>query len=316
MRSVRMVLCGIALLAALRADDIFGRVRSVLTASGEGDRAAAELASNHYVQVIDVLARAKPSTSAEQAELFSVEGAVEFLAGNMREASQDFLKASDLAPLRDGDRFTLAMALIRLGDSKRSAAILTELAEKNPQYAIYPYWLGKIYYDQRRYPEAVAQLQKSVQLDSTSARVWDSLGLAFDMQGNLDQALSALQTGANLNRAAAHPSAWPPHDLGFLLLRLERFMEADVALRESLRYDPHFAQAHYHLARTLEKEGKDTEAITEYTSALSTDSASPDACYSLASLYKKLHRDQEASAMFAEYRKRKELVAPSESEPR
>jgi hypothetical protein len=33
---------------------------------------------------------------------------------------------------------------------------------------------------------------------------------------------------------------------------------------------------------------------------------STDACYSLATLYRKLHRDADATAMFAEYQKRKQ----------
>jgi TolA-binding protein len=77
-------------------------------------------------------------------------------------------------------------------------------------------------------------------------------------------------------------------------------------LRESLRYDSSFTQAHYHLGRTLEKEGNPTEAIDEYLAAVSSDPEASDACYSLAMLYRKLHRDAEADAMFAELKRRKQ----------
>jgi len=92
------------------------------------------------------------------------------------------------------------------------------------------------------------------------------------------------------------------------LLRMGKSKDAERELRESLRYDPKLAQAHYHLGRVLEKEGRETEAIDEYLSAVSGDTGSPDACYSLAMLYRKLHRDTEANAMFAEFKRRKQAL--------
>jgi tetratricopeptide (TPR) repeat protein len=59
------------------------------------------------------------------------------------------------------------------------------------------------------------------------------------------------------------------------------------------------------LGRVLEKEGRQSEAITEYRSAVTGDTQAADACYSLAMLYRKLHREAEAQAMFAEFRRRK-----------
>jgi tetratricopeptide (TPR) repeat protein len=93
------------------------------------------------------------------------------------------------------------------------------------------------------------------------------------------------------------------------LLRLEKPEEAEQALRESLQYDSGFARAHYHLARVLEKQGRDTEAIGEYRSAISSDSSIAEPCYSLGLLYKRLNRTVEAEAAFAEYKKRRALTA-------
>ena len=93
---------------------------------------------------------------------------------------------------------------------------------------------------------------------------------------------------------------------------MEKPKEAEAALRESLQYDPKLAQAHYHLARSLEKQGKETEAVEEYVTAVSGDPAASDACYSLGMLYRKLHREADANAMFAEYKRRKETIGSSE----
>lgn len=312
-RALQIVFCITALTTALaQSDDIFERVRRALAASGEAEQASTALANKNFVRVEEMLVRSKASSDAERAELLSLQGAVRFLDGKMSAAVEAFTKAAELAPLNDNDSFTLAMAFVNLGDDTHARSVMGGLAEKHPERAIYLYWLGRLDYDQRRYKEAVEKLERAAQLDAKSARVWDSLGLAFDMQGQLGQARIAFERAASLNREQARPSPWPPHDLGYLLLRMDKPEDAERALRESLRYDPKLAQAHYHLGRTLEKEGKETEAIGEYVTAVSGDAAASDACYSLGMLYRKLHRDVEANAMFAEYKRRKQAVASTE----
>lgn len=309
MFAVRVVLCVLApAIAMTQTGDIFQRLRSALAGSAKRDLAAAELAKKNYSAVEEMLAEVRASGRAESAELLSVQGAVAFLSGNMSVAVADFQKAAALAPLTEGDTFTLAMALVDLGDDTQARGLLTALARKYPERSIYIYWLGRLDYDQRRYEAAVEKLEKATELDPKSARAWDSLGLAFDMQGRLEPAVAAFQTAASLNREQAHPSPWPPHNLGFLLLRMDQPKEAETALRESLRYDSKLAQSRYYLARALEKEGRYTEAVDEYVSAVSGDTTSPEACYSLAMLYRKMHRDSEADAMLAEYKRRKQLV--------
>ncbi len=307
MLAVRVMLCMLWAMAALaQSEDIFERLRQALAPTGQGEIAATALAKKNFAQVESILAAATASDNARRAELLSLRGGVEFLDGKMDAAAAAFGEASRLAPLNDRDNFTLAMALVKLGDDARARAVLAGLAKSHPDSAIYLYWQGRLDYDQRRYEEAVEKLDRATKLDPLSARAWDSLGLAFDMQGRAEQARGAFEKAAGLNRAEAHPSPWPPHDLGSLLLRMDQVKEAEVALRESLRYDPNLSQAHYHLGRALEKEARDTEAIDEYVRAVSLDTTSPDACYSLAMLYRKLHRDTDAETMFSEYKKRRQ----------
>jgi tetratricopeptide (TPR) repeat protein len=175
--------------------------------------------------------------------------------------------------------------------------------------------LGRLDYNLRRYPEAVTKLQKALELAPQSARGWDSLGLAFDMQGQLEQAYGAFTKAAALNRGLPQPSAWPPHDLGYLCLRMNKLKQAENSLREALRYDQKLAVAHYHLARVLEGEAQEHEAVAEYKAAISEDSFSTDACYSLAMLYRRLHQEDEAAAMFTEYKRRKEALPEAALQP-
>ncbi len=305
MGAVRLAFFLLLVLAVTgESQDIFERLRRSLGPAGES--AAQALAAKDFSKVDQVLAQAKASDDAQRAELLSLQGAVDFLEGKMAPAVTAFRQAAAMAPLTEPDTFTLAMALVKLGHDAEARAALVKLSDKRPDNAIYIYWLGRLDYDQRRYEEAVAKFEKATKLDPQSARAWDSLGLAFDMQGQSEQARAAFQRAVELNRNQEHPSPWPPHDLGYLLLRTDQVKDAEAVLRESLRYDPNFAQAHYHLGRVLEKEDRDIDAIDEYKRAVSLEATSPDACYSLAMLYRKLHRNTEAEAMFAEYRKRRQ----------
>jgi tetratricopeptide (TPR) repeat protein len=295
----------IATTALAQMGGIAERLRQALDPSGRAEAGVHAFETGNLAEVERLLSESAAQNPSARPDLLALEGAIAFLRGDMTASAARFREASRVRPLNDSDSFTLAMAEVRLGNDDRARSLLSGLSRKQPDRALYLYWLGRLDYNQRRYPEAVQKLTRATELEPASARIWDSLGLAFDMQGQNDQALRSLQKAAALNRAQPHPSPWPPHDLGSLLLRTDKPQEAESALRESLRYDPGFAQAHYHLGRTLDKESRNADAIEEYSAAASEDKTAPEPCYSLAMLYRKLGRDREAEAMFAEYRSRK-----------
>jgi tetratricopeptide (TPR) repeat protein len=290
----------VSLLLHAQTLDIYQRVKQTL-----GDAAEAELRAKSFSRVEERLTAVKPANGDQRAELLALSGAVAFLEGKMAQAAADFRESEKIRPAKEGDRFTFAMALVRLGDEGEARGVLSNLAREHANTAIYWYWLGRLDYDQRRYSEAVENLERAVKLDPKAARGWDSLGLAWDMQGQMELAREQFEKAVSLNRLQTAPSPWPPHNLGYLLLRMGEPAKAEEALRESLRYDAKLARTHYYLARTLEKEERASEAIPEYQAAVAGDAKSADSCYSLAMLYRKLHRETEANAMFEEFRRRK-----------
>ncbi len=309
MISARLVfLVVVTTIARAQNSDIFERLRQALASSGQGEQAARALEAKDFAEVESILAKSKSNSRREQAELLSLRAAVEFLDGEMSDSAATFQEASRLAPLRDGDAFTWAMALVKLGDDRQARALLVSLSAKYPERSMYPYWLGRLDYDQRRYKEAVDKLEEAAQLDPRSPRIWDSLGLALDMQGEMERAREEFEKAVVLNRTLPQPSPWPPQDLGYLLLRMDKLQDAEANLREAIRYDAQLSEAHYHLGRVLEKEGRNPEAIEEYSRAITLDKTSAEPCYSLASLYRKLQRNPEAAAMFSEYKTRKDAT--------
>lgn len=301
------LLLGPVALPAQKPDSLLERIRNSQLPAEQREELARSFTAKDYTHMADILGRqaAAADTPASGAELRALAGAVEFLHGQMDRAALAFRQSDSMAPLGDPDRFTWAMTLVNLGDAKAAREQLARLHESHPDRPLYIYWLARIDYDQRLYSEAAAKLKRVIGLDPASARAYNSLGLALDMLGQPEEAREAFLKAVELNRKLAAPSCWPPHDLGALLLRLQQLKEAENALREALRYDPKFTMAHYHLGRTLEAEGRDSEAIDEYRAATSHDPVVVEALYSLGLLCRRHDRGAEAEAAFAEYKRRK-----------
>jgi tetratricopeptide (TPR) repeat protein len=241
------------------------------------------------------------------AALCALLGALEFLDTRMKQAVQGFRQADALSPLDDSDRFTLAMALIELGDDKAARAELTRLYESHPKQPVYLYWLARLDYGQRLFEQASEKFKRVVGLDPSSARGYDNLGLTYDMLGRNEEALTAFAKATDLNRKLSKPSPWPPDNMGYFQFRQQQYDAAEANLREALKYDPKFGPAHYHLGRVLEIKNLNDEAIEEYKAAAALDSKLAEPLYSLGVLYRKRGQDAESGAALDEYRKRKAL---------
>jgi tetratricopeptide (TPR) repeat protein len=294
-------------LLSQQPDNLLERIRNSHLRPERRQALAVSFSAKDLARVEEILDReaAAAGRSPLAAELHALAGAVEFLYGRMGRAAQAFSQADRLAPLGDPDRFTWAMALVNLGDGKGAREQLTRLAASHLDAPLYIYWLARIDYDQRRYDDAIEKLNRVIRLEPSSARAYDNLGLALDMSGRPEEARDVFLKAVELNRKLPDPSPWPPHNLGYLLVRLLEFKDAEKALRESLKYDPRFATAHYHLGRALEGDGRDSEAIDEYRVAISLDPTAVEALYSLGLLYRRHDRPAEADAAFAQYKKLK-----------
>ncbi len=263
-------------------------------------------------QALSVPAAVAPERAAA---IQSLLGALEFVGGRISQSIEAFRRADALHPLEQRDRFTYAMAYASDGDEKNARAQLERLLEQHPDHPLYLYWLARIDYYDRRYERAVAKLKKVVELDPASARAWDNLGLAYDMMGQSAEAQGAFQKAVELNRKLPSPSAWPPLNYGSLLLRMEKLPDAEASLREALRLDPQLAEAHYSLGKVLERTGKDAEAIVELRTAARLAPAMADPEYALGQLYRRLGKTEEASAAFAEFKKRRERESAAPAAP-
>jgi tetratricopeptide (TPR) repeat protein len=201
-------------------------------------------------------------------------------------------KAEALKPLNESDRFTLAMAYVVIGHPDWARPELEKLAQLSPRNPLYPYWQGRLDYDRQDLVAAADQFQKVISLDADFMKAYDNLGLCFEGVGKYDEAIEQYRRAVQLNREHNLNSAWPSLDLGALLIKLDRLDEAQPLLRESVRLNPNFAQAHYQLGVLMEKHNEVTPAVEELNRAAVLDEADPQPHYVLARVYKRAGNEE------------------------
>lgn len=238
-------------------------------------------------------------------ELLRFLASVFFLDAKYLNTAVALKKAEAIEPLDNPSRFTLALAYIILNHRDWARPELEQLARSDPQTALYPYWLGRIDYDMMQFAAAVSNFTRALQLDPEYMKAYDNLGLCYEALGKYDEAIKTYQEAIRRNNLRASPSPWPPLNLGALLIKLQRLDEAEPLLRESLRYDPLFPQAHYQLGLLLEKQKKDGAAVEELRQAATLKPDYADPHYVLGRIYQRQGDTKNAEAAWATFQKLK-----------
>lgn len=250
------------------------------------------------------------SRNPKSPELLTLLGGIFFIDGKYPNSVVAIKKAEKLAPLDDATRFTLAMGYVVLKRMEWARPELGKLAQRNPKNALYPYWLARLDYDDQKFEAALAKLRVAVELDPAFVKAHDKMGLCLEALGRLEDAIESYKTAVALNRRKSPAWAWPPLNLGALLLKFSRAEEAEPYLREALKYDPGFAQAHYQFGILLEKQSRPEEAIAELRKAAALDAAYAEPYYALGRIYRNLGRDADAHQALARFRDIKKKQKP------
>jgi len=237
--------------------------------------------------------------------LLALAGGVFFLDGKYLRSAIAYNKAAALAPLDDRSRFTLAMSYIKLNRNDWARPELEALAQSHPRDALYPYWLSRLDYDGMSFVKAIGEVQKAIKLDPAFTRAYENLGLCYEALGQYDQAVSAYEDAARLNRAQRPASSWPPLSLGALLVKMDKLDLARTYLSEALSIDPRSPEAHYQFGLVLEKQHRDPEALGELRRAAQLRPSYAEPYYAMGKLYQRTGETHEARRAFATFEKLK-----------
>lgn len=118
-------------------------------------------------------------------------------------------------------------------------------------------------------------------------RAHDNLGLTHEHLSDNEAAIKSYRTAIELNRQQANPSPRPFLNLAILLIGKNELSEAEILLREALRYDAKLPQIHHNLGQILEKQNKPTEAKEALLQAILLDQNYAEPHYTLSRIYQK-----------------------------
>ncbi len=142
--------------------------------------------------------------------------------------------------------------------------------------------------------EAIAHLQKALQIKPDFAEAHNNLGNALLKKGGVDEAIAHCQRALQINPdfAGAH------NNLGNALLKKGGVDEAIIHYQKALQINPDFAEAHNNLGNALLKKGRVDEAIAQYQKALQINPDSAEAHNNLGNVLQQKGRVDEAIAQY------------------
>ncbi len=215
-------------------------------------------------------------------------------------------KAEKLEPLKEPEQFTLALCYVILKRLDWAAAEFEKLARSHPANALYPYWQGRIAYDNYAYAEAIERLHKALELDPDLVRAYDNLGLCYEGMSDNERAIENYERAVTLNRSKTPRSPWPPLNYGMLLLKQGSPDQAEPLLREAVSLGPRLPQAHCQLGILLAKQEKHADAVDALKKAAELDTSYPQPHFTLAHVYRRLGEKEKAAAELATFQKLKQ----------
>jgi tetratricopeptide (TPR) repeat protein len=120
--------------------------------------------------------------------------------------------------------------------------------------------IGKAYYEQGKYAEAIAEFQKVVAYGQALATDHLDLGLALMQANKLDEALGELTTAKQM----AAKLVATDYNLGILYKRELRYPDAEAALKRVIEADPNEPAAWFNLGTVYFAEKKLEEALSAH----------------------------------------------------
>lgn len=150
--------------------------------------------------------------------------------------------------------------------------------------------LGLVLQQKGQHDEAIAHLQKSLELNPNKFEIQNNLGYSLSMSSRLRDAFPYLEKAVemNPNYAAVH------YNLGNALLRSGRVAEAIAQLQRAVELDPTYVPALSNLGSAFLQTGQLDESLAHLQKALEIDPDYKPAHFNLANTLLQMRRIEEA----------------------
>lgn len=117
-------------------------------------------------------------------------GAFYYQQNRFNDAASQFRRVIELLPDHAQAHTSLGTALMSLGRDAEAETEFKQALSLAPDYSSFTN-LGVLYYNQKRFPEAAAMLERALQLNDKDYLLWNNLAVAYEWLGEQEKARNA-----------------------------------------------------------------------------------------------------------------------------
>lgn len=216
-----------------------------------------------------------------------------------KESLISFTKAAAITTPRAEDLRTVALDYVLLNDYPDAIHWLSIAVQQDPLNAEAWYDLGRAQMGQGEFALAKKSLDRVLALSPHDARALNNLGLCYEAQNRIPDALHSYEAAVAAQKGTAHPSEQPLLNYGNLLVSENRAADAIAALEPAIKIAPKSAKCHEALAHAYRKANRLPEAEQQMEKAVALDPRNPRLHYQLGRLYHRAGQGERAKAELA-----------------
>ena len=211
-----------------------------------------------------------------------------------RQSLEWFTRAAALVPPEAADLRAVGLDYVLLEDYTDAIHWLRRAVAFDGKDSEAWYDLGRALMMQGDSPAAEHALTTSLQLEPHSVKAENNLGLTFEAENRMDDALAAYRLAISWDAGSARPSEQPLLNLGTLLVTLQRGAEAVPFLQRAVSIAPLNVKVHEQLARALEQLGDRVAALQQMQQAVRLDAQNARLHFALGQMYRRAGQAEEA----------------------
>ena len=265
---------------AQAADALLMEGRSLANA---GDLAGAEHAVKSYLE-----------QDLRSAPALYLLGYVLQRANKPKESLEVFTRAAAIRRPTANDLRIVALDYVLLNDYLDAIRWLERAVQEDPQNADVWYDLGRSQMNQGNFVAAEKAFDRVLALVPGDVKALNNLGLSYEAQNRVPDALRVYQEAVTSQRSSAHPSEQPLLNYGTLLISQNRTAEAVAVLESAIKIAPKDAKCREQLARAYQQDDRLPEAREQLEQAVALDPKNPRLHYQLGRLYHRLGSEEKS----------------------
>lgn len=230
--------------------------------------------------------------------------------GDIDQAESEYAAILRSQPGQPDALHLLGVIALQKNEFGKAIGYIEKAVTREPNQPLYHENLGKAYFANCQYSQAVNHFETSLSAANSCADVYPFIALAHERNHRLEDALECCE------RWSQHPGL-PPSDQAEacyckanLLRKLKNDQRAEQAYRQVIALAPTHEKAHNNLGNLLQDAGRCDEAIASYHSAIALNKNSPEVYNNLGTALKQIEQWDAAEAAY----RRAIQLAPNSAE--